>query len=119
MAPGMSGANARICQRKCKQTMPENELEAGGYGPEVLLDLNEIMQAFGVSEWNSWGPVEAPQSNQLSLLVEIQGQRYILKERPEGLVKENTGHRYDFRRFLQRAGIPIPPLWLTPQGESA
>jgi Ser/Thr protein kinase RdoA (MazF antagonist) len=99
--------------------MPENELEAEGNGGEDLLDLNEIMQAFGVSEWNNLGPIEAPHSIQLSLLIEIQGQRYILKERPEGLAEENSSHRYTFRRFLQQAGIPIPPLWLTPQGEPA
>ena len=55
--------------------MPENELEAEGNGGEDLLDLNEIMQAFGVSEWNNLGPIEAPHSIQLSLLIEIQGQR--------------------------------------------
>ena len=84
-----------------------------------LLDLNEIMQAFGVSEWNNLGPVAALSSHAevLNLLVEIEGQRYILKERAEGLVEEDGSHRYDFQRYLRQAGIPIPRLWLTPQGE--
>jgi len=85
-----------------------------------LLDLNEIMQAFGVSEWTNWGPIESSQSGLLSVLVEIKGQRYLLKERPPGLAgDEDNDHHYRFQRFLQQAGIPIPPLWLTPQGEPA
>src|SRR2546421_3646214 len=84
-----------------------------------LLDLNEILQAFGVSNWSNLGPVATPSPNPqlLNLQIEIEGQRYILKERPEGLVEEDTSHRYDFQRYLQEVGIPIPPLWLTPQGE--
>lgn len=88
-------------------------------GQEDLLDLNEIMRSFGVDEWRNLGPLEASQENALSLLVEIQGQRYVLKERTEGLANEDTSHRYQFRQFLQRAAIPIPSLWLTPAGEPA
>ena len=84
-----------------------------------LHDLNEVMQAFGVSEWKNLGPVEAPPGDSLSLLVEIQGERYVLKERVEGLIEEDSNHRYTFRSFLRQAGIPIPSLWLTPQGEPA
>ena len=87
-----------------------------------LLDLNEVMQAFGVSEWKNLGPpgpLESPANDGLSLLVEIQGRRYVLKERVEGLIEEDSNHRYAFRGFLQQAGIPIPSLWPTPQGEPA
>lgn len=84
---------------------------------EDLLDLNEIMRSFGVSEWSNLGPIEPLHEDTLSLLVEIQGQRYVLKERAEGLANEDTSHRYQFRQFLQQAGIPIPSLWLTPAGE--
>jgi len=121
MAPGMSGVNARICRRSSderkacwySQMRDENELED-------LLDLNEVMQAFGVNEWHNLGPIESAHSELLSILVEIQGQRYILKERPDSPAGENTGnthHSYAFQRYLREAGIPIPPLWLTPQGE--
>jgi Ser/Thr protein kinase RdoA (MazF antagonist) len=82
--------------------------------------LSEVMQAFGVDEWHDLGPVESAHGGSLSILVEIQGQRYILKERPERPAGEsagNTNHGYAFQRYLQEAGIPIPPLWLTPQGE--
>ena len=72
---------------------------------ESLLDLNEIMQAFGVNEWSNLGPAEAPRSESLSLLVEIQGQRYILRERPEGLIEEDTSHRYAFRQFLRQPAL--------------
>ena len=84
-----------------------------------LLDLNEIMQAFGVSEWTNLGPVVSPQNRLFSVLVEIQGERYLLKERLPGLAgEEDDDHCYRFQRFLQQTGIPIPPLWLTPQGEA-
>jgi Ser/Thr protein kinase RdoA (MazF antagonist) len=86
---------------------------------EEILDLNEVMQKFGVSEWSNLGPLETPHSDQLSLLVDIQGQRYVLKERPEGPIGEDIDQRYHFRHYLQSAGIPIPPLWLTPQEEPA
>ena len=87
-----------------------------------LHDLNEVMQAFGVSEWKNLGlagPPGSPPGDGQSLLVEIQGERYVLKERVEGLIEEDSNHRYAFRNFLQQAGIPIPPLRLTPQGEPA
>ncbi len=85
---------------------------------EDLLDLNEIMQAFGVSEWINMGSVVSPQNRLFSVLVEIQGQRYLLKERQPGLAgEEDNNHQYRFQRFLHQAGIPIPPLWLNPQGE--
>src|SRR5947199_1676458 len=83
---------------------------------------NEVMQAFGVSEWKNLGlagPPESPPGDGQSLLVEIQGERYVLKERVEGLIEDDSNHRYVFRHFLQQAGIPIPSLWLTPQGEPA
>ncbi|HVB23178.1 MAG TPA: phosphotransferase [Ktedonobacteraceae bacterium] len=91
--------------------------EGGQEGLEDLLDLNEVMHAFGVEEWYNLGPTEPSQSEVLSLLVEIQGQRYVLKERAEGLANEDTSHRYEFRTFLQQVGIPIPSLRLTPTGE--
>src|SRR5438270_7253688 len=85
-------------------------------------DLDEVLQAFGVSEWKNLGLVgslASPSGDSESLLVEIRGERYILEERVEGLIEEDNSHRYAFRRFLQQAGIPIPFLWLTPQGEPA
>ena len=86
---------------------------------EDILDLDEVMQQFGISEWNNLGPVEMPHADQFSLLVDIQGQRYVLKERPEGPIGEDISERYHFRHYLQSAGVPIPSLWMTPQGEPA
>src|SRR5690348_2811611 len=85
-------------------------------------DLNEVMQAFGVSEWKNLGLaglLASPPGDSQSLLVEVRGERYILEERVEGLIEEDNSHRYAFRRFLKQADIPIPSLWLTPQGEPA
>ena len=94
-------------------TMHDHEREL-----EDLLDLNMVMHGFGVDEWKNLGPADETQTHQgLCLLIEIAGQRYLLRERPEGLVDEDLSHRYDFQSYLQHAGIPIPPLLLTPQGE--
>jgi len=84
-----------------------------------LFDLNEIMQAFGVAEWSNLGHVASSHAGPLNILVETATQRYVLKARPEGLAEEDTYHRYRFQNFLRQAGIPVPPLWLTPQGEPA
>ncbi len=94
--------------------MQEGEFEEG---PGDLLDLNEIMRAFGVAEWNNLGSIVPSHAGRLNILVETAGQRYILKERPEGLAEEDSHHRYRFQDFLRQSGIPVPPLWLTPQGE--
>lgn len=86
---------------------------------ESLLDLNKIMRAFGVNEWKNLGLYEATTSSSsgISVLVDIEGKRYVLRERSEGLVNEDSQHRYALREFLQQAGIPIPSLWLTPDGK--
>ncbi|HLG61584.1 MAG TPA: phosphotransferase [Ktedonosporobacter sp.] len=81
-----------------------------------LLDLNAVMQAFGIHEWQNLGETDTARADNLSLLVDIQGQRYELRERPEGLAGEDLNHRYAFRRYLQQNDIPIPALWLTPDG---
>src|SRR6266487_186964 len=124
MAPGMSGANARTYQpnsdaRKAfwNSHMQEDQLERG---QEDLLEIKQVMQAFGVGEWINLGPTESIQSGLLSILVEIYGQRYILKERPGGFVGQdasNANHSFAFQRYLRKEGIPIPPLWLNPQGD--
>src|SRR5579884_1302101 len=77
---------------------------------EELLDLNEVMQAFGIDEWTNLGPIASGHAENLSLLVDVQGQRYVLRERPEGLMGEDPHHRYDFQRYLRGAGIPVPDL---------
>ncbi len=86
---------------------------------EELYDLNMIMQAFGFDEWRNLGPALPVHVESLHLLVEAGGQRYLLRERPEGMVGEDLTHRYAFQRYLQQEGIPIPDLRLTPQGEPA
>ncbi len=86
---------------------------------EDLLDLNEVMRAFGVTEWQNMGPLEPARVDSLSLLVAVEGQRYVLRERPEPMLGEDLSHRYHFQRYLQQAGIPIPSLRLTTEGEPA
>jgi Ser/Thr protein kinase RdoA (MazF antagonist) len=96
--------------------MPEDEQHEE---PQDLHDLNEVMRAFGVDEWTNLGLLEnASNPELLQMLVEIQGQRYLLKERPEGLIASEGEHPYAFQRYLVAQGIPIAPLRLTPQGKA-
>jgi len=83
---------------------------------EDLFNLGEIMQAFGVSAWINLGQIATLSPDALQWLVEIAGQRYILRERSEGLIEDDSNHRCAFRQYLAGAGIPIPALWLTPGG---
>jgi len=82
-----------------------------------LLDLNEIMQAFGVDTWKNLGPLAASPDELLQIQVEIEGQRYLLRERAEGLVTSEIGYLSAFQQHLRGQGIPVAPLRLTPQGE--
>ncbi len=86
---------------------------------ESLLDLNEVMRAFGVESWTNLGPLDpAQETGSLELLVEIEGRRFVLRERPEGLTAgEGERHHYAFQRYLMSQGLPIAPLRETPGGE--
>jgi Ser/Thr protein kinase RdoA (MazF antagonist) len=98
--------------------MMHEQESAHGQTQEDLLDLDEVMQAFGITEWKNLGSVEVAPTTQLHLLVELQRKRYVLRERPEGPLGDDNTHRYTFQRYLQQAGIPIPSFYMTPQGES-
>lgn len=97
--------------------MHEEEF-AHGQMPEDLLDLNEIMQAFGVTAWKNLGPVDVMPTSQLQLLIEVQGERYVLRERAGGPIGDDHHHRDVFQRYLQQEGIPIPRFYLSPSGDS-
>lgn len=99
--------------------MHEHNLNDEQLQQEDLLNLDDVMRTFGIQAWQNLGPVEPSYTESVHLLVDIQGERYVLKERAEGLVGEDLSHRYDFQHYLQQAGIPIPDVWLTPQGKPA
>lgn len=85
---------------------------------QSLLDLNEVMRAFGVETWTNLGPLDdALGGESLQLLVEVEGRRYVLRERPEGLMEQESGHHYAFQRYLLSQGIPVAPFRETPQGQ--
>ena len=84
---------------------------------DELLDLNAVMHSFGIRDWKNLGPSDDASASNMSLIVEIEGQRYLLRERPEGLVEEDLSHRYVFQNYLRQVGIPIPPFFLTQQEE--
>jgi Ser/Thr protein kinase RdoA (MazF antagonist) len=97
-----------------KQSMHEHPAEQSS----DRLDIGEIMHAFGISEWRSLDSAALPHNaSGLRLPIEVRGQRYLLKERPEGPLGEDSYHRYYFQRYLQQQGIPIPALRVTPEGE--
>ncbi len=85
--------------------------------PESLVDLDEIMRSFGIDTWRNLGAVASPQAQSMDVLVEVEGQRYVLRERPEGMIAEDLSHRYAFQRYLQQEGIPIPGWRLTAEGQ--
>ena len=93
------------------------QVQQNTQNPEDQHNLIEVMLAFGVTEWQNLGPIESSRLSNLSLLVEIDGQRYVLRERPEGPIGEDIHFRYHFQHYLQQAGIPVPSFRLTPQGE--
>jgi Ser/Thr protein kinase RdoA (MazF antagonist) len=95
----------------------DNDHVAQDDGQDDVLDLHEIMRSFGVDAWTNLGTIESTSPSTMAMLLDIAGKRYILRERAEGLIEEDINHRYIFREFLRRSGIPIPPLWLTPQSE--
>jgi Ser/Thr protein kinase RdoA (MazF antagonist) len=92
-----------------------HDFDSSPHEQHELLNLNEVMHLFGVRNWQNLGPSD--DVNSVSLIVEIEGQRYLLHERPEGLVEEDLSHRYAFQDYLRQTGIPIPPFFLTPQRE--
>lgn len=94
-----------------------HNFDSPSHEQEELLDLNKVMHAFGIHNWKNLGPSDDTSASSLSLIVEVEGQRCLLRERPEGLAEEDLSHRYAFQRYLQQAGIPIPPFFLTVQGE--
>jgi Ser/Thr protein kinase RdoA (MazF antagonist) len=84
---------------------------------QSLLDLNEVMQAFGVETWTNRGPLDDTRADgSLQLLIEIEGKRYVLRERPEGLMEQESGHHYAFQHYLLNEGIPTVRLRETTQG---
>jgi Ser/Thr protein kinase RdoA (MazF antagonist) len=96
---------------------PDDEPQEPQHTHEDLLDLNEVMHAFGVDTWQNLGPLEPSLANNLSLLVAIQGERYVLRERPEVMLGEDSSHRYAFHHYLQQEGIPVPALRTSATGE--
>ncbi|GHO42540.1 phosphotransferase enzyme family protein [Ktedonospora formicarum] len=85
--------------------------------PEDLLDLNTIMRSFGIHTWTNLGPAEFSNATSLSLLVEVEGKRYILRERPESPMGNDNGHRDSFHAYLRQQGIPLPAHLQTAQSE--
>jgi len=89
-----------------------------GPGAEDLLDLDEVMRAFGVDHWLNLGPPRYPAGDEpVQVLVEVLGRRYLLRERPEGPGEQENGHSYTFQRYLAGQGIPVAPFYLTERGE--
>lgn len=96
----------------------EHEHEFGADSePTEVLDLNEVMQAFGIDEWRNLGPIDAHKSESLSMLIEAQGKQYILREQVEAPLDTDTKHFYRFQSYLEQEGIPIMPLRTTLTGE--
>jgi Ser/Thr protein kinase RdoA (MazF antagonist) len=92
--------------------------KGGGWPGINGSDLQRIIEGFGLS--SSWRPLEllrSPYSPEpVGLLLEVEGERFLLRPRPEGPAGEDYEHCYRFQRFLRLAGLPVPALRQTPAG---
>jgi Ser/Thr protein kinase RdoA (MazF antagonist) len=79
-------------------------------------DLEAVLQAFGIEHWTDPG-VTLSDGEPGLLLLEVQGRRYLLRERPEVPAERGSEHAYTFGRYLAGQGIPVAACYLSPRGE--
>ena len=70
---------------------------------ESLLDLNEVMRAFGIERWKNLGPLDEF-GEALALIVGVEGERLVVIHTRIAKTPEQL------RRALTEAGLP--PLWI-------
>lgn len=77
-------------------------------------DLQVILQAFGIEHWTDLG---APAGEAGLHLLNVEGRRYLLRQRPEVPVPRGSEHAAAFGRYLADQGLPIATCYLSPRGE--
>jgi Ser/Thr protein kinase RdoA (MazF antagonist) len=88
--------------------------------PADVADLTDVLSMWKLKP-GTWQLVDRMPA-QLGLttqpVVEIAGQRYVVRRQPEGLTENDTRFRQTFMCHLAAAGLPVPPLLSRPDGST-
>ncbi len=87
---------------------------------DISEDLTIVLSAWKLKP-GTWQLVDRVPT-QLGLasqpVVEIAGQRYVVRRQPEGLTENDTRFRHSFMRHLTEAGLPVPSLLPRPDSST-
>lgn len=88
----------------------------------VMLEDNaiEVMSYWGLkpSDWRVIGFITSGLERVSRPIIEIGGQRYVLRRQPSDLTENDTLYRHTFMRHLAARGLPVPSLLQRPEGFS-
>ncbi|MFI5271517.1 MAG: phosphotransferase [Ktedonobacterales bacterium] len=87
--------------------------------PEALAgDAAETLAMWGLApgEWRATGSVTTALEGATYPIVEIAGQRYVLRQQPPDLSEDDTRFRHALMRALAHSGLPVPALLPRPNG---
>ena len=86
----------------------------------VMLEDNaiEVMSYWGfkAGDWRVIGFITTGLEHVSRPIMEIGGQRYVLRRQPPDLTENDTLYRHTFMRHLAAQGLPVPPLLQRPDG---
>lgn len=86
----------------------------------VLLEdhATEVMSYWGVKagEWRVVGFLMGGMGAVPRPIIEVTGERYVLRRQAPDLTENDTRYRHAFLRHLATAGLPVPPLLQRPEG---
>lgn len=86
----------------------------------VMLEDNaiEVMSYWGLNlgDWRVIGFITTGLEQVSRPIIEIGGQRYVLRRQPPDLTENDTLYRHTFMRHLAAQGLPVPPLLPRPDG---
>lgn len=93
-------------------------------GPEELDAVRDeatsALDAWDVEPgaWRIVGAVRGSLGSELRPVVEIAGERYLLRRQPPNLTEDDVRFRHDFMRHLRAEGLPVPYLRARPGGST-
>ena len=88
----------------------------------VMLDeqTSEVLSYWGLKPgtWSLTGIVRTSLEGVARPIVEVAGQRYLLRRQPDDLTERDTIFRHAFTRHLVAQGLPVPALLPRPDGHT-
>ncbi len=80
----------------------------------------EVLSYWGLKpgNWRTVGLVTSGLEGISRPIIEIAGERYVLRRQPPDLTENDTFFRHTFMRYLREQGIPVPPLLARPDGRT-